>query len=226
MQDKTPHIDVNGPRQRLEVTAAGRTWLIERTADLETLWESIGEDDFGQDERLPYWAELWPSSVVLANWLAQNRERIAGRVGVDMGCGLGLTALVGALYGARVLAFDYEYEPLVFAHGNAPLNGVSQPLWVQMDWRSAACAAGAADFIWAGDIIYEKRFIGAVTDFLDHTLAADGVAWIAEPGRAVAKPFERAVRELGWSFRRVVTETMQWEGHPVTVHILEITKNA
>jgi len=52
-------------REVIEVKTAGRIWKIERTADLETLWDSIGEDDFGEDERLPYWAELWPASVLL-----------------------------------------------------------------------------------------------------------------------------------------------------------------
>nr|WP_209280107.1 methyltransferase domain-containing protein [Desulfobaculum xiamenense] len=215
---------MDGPRQRLEVVAAGRSWLIERTADLETLWELIGEDEFTEDERLPYWAEVWPSSVVLSAWLGANRARIAGRVCVDMGCGLGLTALAGSLFGARVIAFDYEFEPLFFARGNADLNRVAQPLWIQMDWRNAAIAAGSAQFVWAGDVIYEKRFIGSVLSFLDHVLVPGGRAWIAEPDRAVARPFGEAVAALGWGCERVHTEHIQWEGHSVTVHILEISK--
>ena len=27
--------------------------------------ELISEDDFERDERLPYWAELWPSSTII-----------------------------------------------------------------------------------------------------------------------------------------------------------------
>lgn len=226
MEEKTPIVDLRGPKQRLEVVAAARTWLIERTADLETLWDLIGESDDHGDERLPYWAELWPSSIVLADWIAESRKALRDKVCIDMGCGLGLTALAGSLYGAKVLAFDYEFEPLFFADGNAALNSVSNPLWVQMDWRLPACRPQSADIIWAGDIIYEKRFIRAVTDFIDYALVPDGRVWIAEPGRAVARPFEEAVRALGWTFRRVVSRTMPWEGHSVTVHILEIRKKA
>ena len=46
----------------LTVNACGRDWTLERAADMEALWESMTE--FTEDERLPYWTELWPSSPV------------------------------------------------------------------------------------------------------------------------------------------------------------------
>ena len=62
----------------ITVRAAGRLWQISRATDLEQLWEAMTADthDF-DDERLPYWTELWPSSVALASWLYSNR--ICGR---------------------------------------------------------------------------------------------------------------------------------------------------
>ena len=42
-----------------------------------SLWESMTE--FTEDERLPYWTELWPSSLVLADWLYQRRESLRGQ---------------------------------------------------------------------------------------------------------------------------------------------------
>ena len=35
--------------------------------------ELIDEDEYARDERLPYWAELWPSALVLAERLARAR---------------------------------------------------------------------------------------------------------------------------------------------------------
>ena len=82
----------------LTVNACGRDWTLERAADMEALWESMTE--FTEDERLPYWTELWPSSLVLADWLYQRRESLRGQPCLDLGCGIGLTALVGAVAGA------------------------------------------------------------------------------------------------------------------------------
>jgi len=33
----------------------------------------ISEDDYVEDERLPYWADLWPSAQILANGVAIMR---------------------------------------------------------------------------------------------------------------------------------------------------------
>ncbi|WP_461211113.1 class I SAM-dependent methyltransferase [Desulfocurvus sp. DL9XJH121] len=213
-----------GGVERLAPEVCGRSWIIERTGDLETLWDGIGQDDFGDDERLPYWAELWPSSLALAGWLQAHAREIEGRACVDMGCGLGLTALVGAWLGARVAAFDYELAPLGFAANNARLNGVPSPLWLQMDWRALALRPGCAFRVWGGDVVYERRFIEPVIRFLDLALAPDGAAWIAEPGRNLGPPFIAAVGGAGLACERAETSRFEHEDHMVTVHILEISR--
>ena len=159
------------------MAAAGRQWRLTRAADLEELWDAMTADPHNfEDERLPYWTELWPSSVALAGWLAARQEEIAGRVCLDLGCGLGLTALVGQWLGARVTAVDYEEAALHFASRNAALNGVTQPCWALMDWRRPAVRARSMARIWGGDIMYEKRFVAPVLRFLEHALAPDGAA--------------------------------------------------
>ena len=147
----------------IAVNAAGRLWRLTRAADLEQLWDAMTDDPRNfEDERLPYWTELWPSSVALAGWLAERREEIAGRACLDLGCGLGLTALVGQWLGARVTAVDYEEDALRFARLNADRNAVAQPCWTVMDWRRPAVRARSMARIWGGDIMYEKRFVAPV----------------------------------------------------------------
>lgn len=93
---------------------------------------------------------------------AKKPGRISGRTCLDLGCGLGLTALIGVWLGAGVIGIDYEPEALAYAWKNADLNDVSQPLWVIMDWREPAIATRSVDFICAGDIMYENRFVEPV----------------------------------------------------------------
>lgn len=132
----------------LTVNACGRDWTLERAADMEALWESMTE--FTEDERLPYWTELWPSSLVLADWLYQRRESLRGQPCLDLGCGIGLTALVAQWLGANVIGMDYEPEALRFARRNAEHNAVPQPLWTVMDWRKPAVKRRSLRFIWGG----------------------------------------------------------------------------
>lgn len=75
-----------------------------------------------KDERLPYWAELWPSSLALAKWLYENTKYIQGKNCLDLGCGLGFTAICGAWRGAHVLGVDYEERAIMLAKENALAN--------------------------------------------------------------------------------------------------------
>ena len=70
-----------------EVSVAGRTLAVLHPESAEDL---IDEQDFALDERLPYWAELWPSARVLADRVAATVGR--GRSLLELGCGAGLVA--------------------------------------------------------------------------------------------------------------------------------------
>lgn len=221
-QAYSPHIQVN---------ACGRLWQLERAADLESLWEAMTAcptpSDFEDDERLPYWTELWPSSVALAEWLHQRRHEIMGKACLDLGCGLGLTALVGQWLGARVVGMDYEADALRFARRNAALNGIAQPLWTVMDWRRPALAPGSIACLWGGDIMYETRFVKPVLDFLDYALAPDGRAWVAEPCRSVYEAFQTGFLNRGWQGQRVYSQTVDplyAQPARVTVHVWELQR--
>ncbi|CAK7065118.1 MAG: hypothetical protein DELT_01615 [Desulfovibrio sp.] len=189
----------------ITVTACGREWLLHRPANLEVLWDAMTEDEFGEDERLPYWVELWPASIALADWMREKQAAIRGKICIDMGCGLGLTAMAASSFGARVIAMDYEPEALVYARKNAASNTVPQPLWVAMDWRFPAVVPNAADFIWGGDIMYERRFVDPVLRFIRHALAPGGTVWMAEPNRDVYQYFRSALFHDGWSAKPVYT---------------------
>ena len=51
-----------------DATVDARTFSILRPANSDDL---IREEDFVKDERLPYWADVWPSSIVLASKLME-----------------------------------------------------------------------------------------------------------------------------------------------------------
>ena len=102
-----------------------------------------------------------------------------------------------------------------------------QPLWAVMDWRAPAVRAGSIDVLWGGDIMYETRFVAPVLQFLDHALAPDGRAWVAEPGRSVYDAFRTGMHQRGWDGRRVFTrkvEALYAQPVPVTVQIWELTR--
>jgi len=211
----------------IELEVCGRAWKLARPADLETLWAQMGENAWDEDERLPYWAELWPASIALCSWLFRMREAIHGRICVDMGCGLGLTALLAQWLGARVLAMDYEPEALLYARENAAHNAVDSPLWTVMDWRRPAFAPQSVQYLWGGDIMYEARFASPLLDVMEYALAPGGRAWMAEPCRSVYDAFRSALDAREWTGRCVYEQSVDalhvWPA-PVTVRVWEVTR--
>lgn len=213
----------------IAVAACGREWILHRPARLEDLWDAMDGEDFAGDERLPYWVELWPASVALADWIQENQDRIRGKICIDIGCGLGLTAIAASFCGARVIGMDYEPEALRYARRNAAANKVSQPLWVAMDWRFPAVSPGRADFIWGGDIMYERRFVDPVLRFIRHALAPGGTVWMAEPDRNVYRFFRSALFHDGWSAKPVYTgrlPAIYIQPERVSVTLWEITRGS
>ncbi|MBU1229392.1 MAG: methyltransferase domain-containing protein [Proteobacteria bacterium] len=219
----------------LEAVVQDRLWRLSRPADLESLWQNLGQGGPGaagwdEDERLPYWVELWPAAVLLARWVARNRDLVRGRLCLDAGCGLGLSALVAASAGGRVLAFDYEPEALAYAKRNVALNrellgGNAPPLFAVMDWRRPALARGAADLLLGADILYERRFFEPVAALLDHALAPDGVAWIADPERSVSAPVWERLAALGWRVTTPHSGRVAQGGQDMNVHIRQISRS-
>ena len=214
-------------RGKIRFDLLGREWILLRPADLESLWESITDEEFAEDERLPYWVELWPASLALAVWLSRQRNNIKGRVCLDLGCGLGFTALVGSWLGARVIGMDYESIALTYALQNTAANTLASPLWVAMDWRRPALVPGSCSFIWGGDIMYENRFVAPVFDFLDYALERNGTVWIAEPGRNTYTLFKNTLIKKGWISRCVAdnsVEALHTQRLPVSVKLWELSR--
>ena len=207
--------------------ACGRDWTLLRPTDLESLWEAMTDEAFTEDERLPYWVELWPASLALSAWLESSKERIRGRTCLDLGCGLGLTALVAQSLGAKVIGVDYEPAALAYAAKNAVANGIASPLWVAMDWRFPAIKAKSCSCIWGGDIMYERRFVLPVLDFMEHALEPGGVMWVAEPDRGIYGLFRQTLETRGWASRRIYQEkvpSLHLQESLVTVNLWEIAR--
>ena len=101
----------------------------------------IDEGDYARDERLPYWAELWPSAHVLAGHLAARDLR--GRRVVELGCGVGLPSVVAALGRAEVLATDWYADALAFVQANAAAAGARVETLL-VDWADPPARPPAA----------------------------------------------------------------------------------
>ena len=208
---------------RLRLELAGREFVLTRSQDMEALWEGIGEEGFGPDERMPYWAEIWPASLLLSAWLLTRSERVAGRRCLELGCGMGLSAMAGAAAGARVTAVDYEWRALAHAAVNAAQNATPLDLAV-MDWRRPCLRPGSFEIIWGSDILYEARFYEPLVAVFDALLVPGGVVWLSEPWREISRPVWERLAADGFRVTRLHEESVPFSTYRSTVGLYEISR--
>src|SRR5690606_26759640 len=92
----------------------------------------IDFSDFNVDERIPYWADLWPSSRALAAELLDTAT--LPRSVIELGCGVGLPSLALRHRGIDPLATDWYDDALRFAELNAERNGLGPLRTMRLDW--------------------------------------------------------------------------------------------
>ncbi|MFN9367964.1 MAG: class I SAM-dependent methyltransferase [Planctomycetia bacterium] len=171
-----------------------RVW---QPPDLDAL---IDVEAFERDERIPYWANVWESAIVLAEEVAGLDGQ--GRSFLELGCGIGLPAIVAAGRGFAATATDYEEDALQAVRFNADRNGAAALVSRLVDWRNPPDDLGRFDHVVAADVLYENHHAEALAAMIARTLAPHGVAWVTDPGRAKAAGFEPAARAAGLGVAR------------------------
>jgi predicted nicotinamide N-methyase len=171
----------------------------------------ITEADYVIDERLPYWADLWPSARVLANTLIA--ETGAGRRLLELGCGLGLDTVAAMAAGFEVTATDYYEQAIHMTRANAARNLGREPAVRMVNWRHWPDDLGQFDVVMAADVLYEREYATLVAQCLARSLAPEGVAIIADPGRLALPAFREALPTNGLEL--VATATVPYSDHVV-----------
>jgi predicted nicotinamide N-methyase len=215
------HSDLRRTLTRQFVTATDTVTLHDWSVELLRPRNSddlISEADFVRDDRLPYWADLWPSSRILADYLLQT-ERISDHSRprtqssgthdqsqaaiaqsgaprapmapslLELGCGLGLVTMAAMRAGYDVLATDYYQDALRFTRANAARALGREPRTRHVDWRDFPTDLEGFDRIVAADVLYEKTYPPLLSAAIARTLAPGGEAIIADPGRVAAPDF-------------------------------------
>jgi predicted nicotinamide N-methyase len=166
-----------------QLQVGGVTLALVRPAEPEEL---LDEDAFADDEFLPYWAELWPAGLALADALPGD---LAGVHVVELGCGLGLPSLVAAARGARVTAVDWAADAVVLLRENAARNDLTVEA-VHADWRTFD---GGFDLVLAADVLYESRNVEPLAGLLSR-IAPEALVGLA--GRPYEGDFLERVRQF------------------------------
>lgn len=191
--------------------------------NIDSLYDDLiskGEDhEDVKDERIPYWAELWPSSIGLAKYLIHSYPDLKSKNILEIGCGLGLSGIAAGLLGAEVVLSDYLSDALILAERNWQLNLKTTPELILLDWRNPD-PKFKADIILASDVLYEKRSHKHLIEFFKTMLNPGGYGLLSDPQRSATQEFLNSEIE-GLSIEKQTTLTVQ---HNNTKHQIDIFK--
>lgn len=198
---------------------AGRSYAILGPANFDELIDDpkVAERFYRDGEFMPYWAEFWPASLVLAERVAAWPLVEAGATQpkvLELGCGLGLISMIGAARGYDVIASDYDEDALAFVAENIRRNQVTSVRSMYIDWRENYPDL-RPDWIIAAEVTYERKILVPLASFVSKHLPAEGRGLFVDRNRQVADAFPEIAAKHGLT---VGVEPAKWLEADGTVH--------
>lgn len=166
----------------------------------------------------PIFGVVWPSSIVLANFLEGyilKNKRI-----LEVGSGIGLASLAMNQRHMDITATDYHPEAEVFLERNARLNSNKLIPFVLANWNDKSIKLGQFDLIVGSDLLYEEGHVQQLSAFIDRHAKPNCEVIIVDPGRARQGQMDKAMQALGYSHTQVKPDTAKYLTEAYTGSIL------
>lgn len=141
--------DASVTKQCLPLCPEIKLWLVSP----EPMRRLFSSDEILAIQNYPaYWAFCWASGQVLARYILDNPQLVAGKRVMDFGAGSGVVGIAASLAGAKeVVCCDIDDDALWACQANAELNGVEYRLHGDL-----AAFDEPLDLLIAADVLYDK----------------------------------------------------------------------
>jgi predicted nicotinamide N-methyase len=208
-----------------DVELAGGPIRLRRPRSPDAILDELVAMDVTDDAHLPFWAELWPSGVMLARAIEAQPPRRGTRV-LELGCGLGLVAIAATRAGADVVATDHSAAAIEATAVNAAANGVVLRAEL-MDFARPRLALDGRpwDLVLAADVLYEPLNEAPLVALVPELLAAGGELWLSDPGRPVLGTLLHELRRQGLTATPMDLSALGATGPLTRVSIHRITRS-
>jgi predicted nicotinamide N-methyase len=138
--------------------------IVHQAENVFNFWHAW-EKELGKECDVPYWATVWPASIVLARYLLDHPEIVNGKSILDIGCGAGVVAIASVKAGARsVIANDNDSTAIHMTKLNAEANSAD----ITFDKTNLISSDTQidCDIILAADMFYHRPQAEAMLRYL------------------------------------------------------------
>ena len=193
---------------------------VERPADSYALLDDpVVREAHDRDDYMPYWADLWPASRMLAKAVAKEHWSAYPRTGdkleaLELGCGLGVPGLTALACGLRVTFSDYDVTAIRFAANNARRNKLYDFKAVPLDWRYPP-ADLKVPVILGADLTYETRNIDPLVKLIRKVLIPGGICLLTDQDRTPAPLLREALGYAGLRYEQQVARAGEPGGYRI-----------
>ncbi|MCK6602155.1 MAG: class I SAM-dependent methyltransferase [Bacteroidetes bacterium] len=213
----------NYPLEYHEIEIGQKTYRFAMVRDSWQLLDKIDPEAFREDEKMPYWAEIWTGSIPISRFLV-SQAFAAGSTFLEIGAGVGVISAVLSANGYRCVATDYDEDALGFCRLNGELNGSGTLLETAfLDWRKPDLTE-KFDYIVGSDIVYEVRNMLPILDVAEKNLKPGGTFFFSDPGRRPMEHLKTLIRETSFTMTAVHSERIQFRHTDQEVTIYAIRK--
>ncbi|MFO7717404.1 MAG: class I SAM-dependent methyltransferase [Thermodesulfobacteriota bacterium] len=146
-------------------------------ADMEDYIERLAAQT-SSDLQLPFWAKIWPTSVLLAYFVQKLPHSPASARVLEIGAGIGLCGLFAAKRGFRVTLSDIEPDALLFCQINILQNNLQDHAEVIKADFTADRLEQRFEHILGSEVLYQHASYAPLVDFLRDHLAPTSQAAI------------------------------------------------
>lgn len=194
------------PVRREQWTLAGRVFTLAWPMDMDALLDDPRTHRrFQENQYMPYWAQPWPASSILAERVLSEPRPAGGLQAIELGCGVGLVGMAAAAAGWSVIASDYDADAVTFAVHNAKANGLAVSGRL-LDYVNEP-PDREYELILAADLLYERRYAEPLARWIAAGLSPAGRALVGDPNRSAAEGFAEACARSGLDLAAESVET-------------------
>lgn len=167
----------------------------------------------------PLFGVIWPSSMVLAHFIADYQTE--GKRILEMGCGMALSSLLLNKQNANITATDRHPEVGFFLRRNTQLNNDNAIDYERVDWADASDSLGRFDLIIGSDILYEDGHAELIADFIESHASPTCEVILVDPGRGRKNKLTLQMEKNGYAHTHTRPSNTDYLEGPFKGHILK-----